>query len=348
MRSLTVFIFIFSLLYYPAMAVQFYNPPRAKPQLPDYSQFRKWKEGFINSSTNYGLDKNFVRQQLKNTKPSRTVIRLDRKQPEGSISFARYALKTLTKQMINKGINKYLEHRPMLEKIGREFGVQPQYMVALWGKETHYGGYTGDFDIVDSLATLAAEGRRREFFTSELINALKILHQGHISRKTFKGSWAGAFGHCQFMPSSFYKYGYDYDKDSKIDLFNSRADIFASIANYLRQEGWNHLYSWGTEAAIKPDMASKIYNKGNKFNRLDYHKLEYWNKQGVFIGNLAKQKIGKNDIAIVQPYEDKHYKAFLITPNYNILMHWNKSIYFATTVGKLADLIESGINKNKN
>ena len=150
-----------------------------------------------------------------------------------------YLARVISDQRIMRGRELFAEHRPLLDEVSGKYGVPPQYIVALWGIETSYGDNTGGFSVVESLATLAYDGRRSEYFRGELINALKILDGGHIAAYDMSGSWAGAMGQCQFMPGSFLSYAEDYDGDGRRDIWDTQADIFASIANYLRQNGWN-------------------------------------------------------------------------------------------------------------
>jgi membrane-bound lytic murein transglycosylase B len=198
------------------------------------------------------------------------VIKLDRKQPETTMTQDEYVAKIVNDARIAEGKEQLEANREVLTAISQQYGVQPSYIVALWGIESNFGRNTGNFMVVHSLATLAFDGRRSDFFRGELINALKILDQDHIEPVDMQGSWAGAMGQCQFMPSSFLRYAVDYDHDGKRDIWNNNSDIFASIANYLKSEGW----------------------KG----------------------------------------EPEH--------DFNVLLKWNRSRYFATAVGMLAQNIE--------
>ena len=151
----------------------------------------------------------------------------------------------VTGKRTEDGRKQFAANRALLKKIGKKYGVQPRFILALWAIETNYGKNTGGFQIVDALATLAYDGRRAGFFRNELIDALKILGQEHMPAADLKGSWAGALGQCQFMPDSYLKYAVDYDGDGKRDIWNTKADVFASIANYLKSSGWNDSVGWG-------------------------------------------------------------------------------------------------------
>ncbi len=152
------------------------------------------------------------------------------------------------------GRAKYDEHRETLEQVEREFGVQPRFIVALWGIETNFGSFTGGFPVVNALATLAYDGRRSDYFRGELMNALLILEQGHIAPEAMKGSWAGAMGQSQFMPSSFLAYAHDHNGDGAKDIWNTQADVFASAANYLKGVGWNDDLTWGRRCACRTTL----------------------------------------------------------------------------------------------
>jgi membrane-bound lytic murein transglycosylase B len=205
-----------------------------------------------------------------------TVIELDRKQPENKITLEEYVEKAVTAARIRNGRMELEENRELLEKVARKYSVPAKVIVALWGMETSYGENSGNFNVISSLATLAYEGRRSAFFRDELIKALRIMDMEKIPADAFEGSWAGAFGQCQFMPTSFLKYAVDFDGDGKRDIWFSEADIFASIAHYLSSEGWI--------------MGDRIEEGSNNFKV-----LLKWNRSRYFataVGKLS-QAIGE-------------------------------------------------------
>lgn len=261
------------------------------------------------------------------------VIELDRKQPEKKISFATYKTRILSSDRINKGRKLYQQHSALLNEISKKYGVQPQYIIALWGIETNYGGFTGGMDILSSLATLAYEGRRAEFFKSEFIKAINIFQSLNKSPSEMKGSWAGAMGQCQFMPSSYIAYAVDYDGDGYKDIWNSLPDTFASIANYLASVGWRGDLRWGREAQLPNGFDMSLEGRDIKKD------LSYWNNKGVKLAN--GQDLPKAEglqASIIVPDKDGD-DAYIVYSNYNVIMHWNRSTYFATSVGLLADQI---------
>ena len=191
------------------------------------------------------------------------MIELDRRQPEFTVTFEKYLNNVVNIKSKNKLNRKYLDNKKLLTRIDEEFNVDPKILVALWGIETSFGNHIGKLDILRSLASLAYDGRRKDFFTKELENALIILDQGHFDRKSFKGSWAGAFGQTQFMPSTFLKYAVDFDGDSKKNLF-SKHDALASGANYLKSVGWNNYLPWGQKVNISiTDQIRDLEKKKN-------------------------------------------------------------------------------------
>lgn len=280
-----------------------------------------------------GISPELVNAALTNVQLIPRVVELDRKQPESTMNFETYKKKVISQDRINKGRALYIQHRELLNRIGRQYGVAPQYIVALWGIETSYGDNTGGFDVIPALVTLSYDGRRSGYFRGELMNALRILEQGHINLANMKGSWAGAMGQNQFMPSSFIAYASDGDDDGRRDIWNSLPDVFASTANYLAMSGWNNEYKWGREVWVPERMEEKEFGLDNsKF-------VSEWKAIGVTLpGGGALPTTEKTRAAIVMP-DGKKGPAFLVYDNYRVIMKWNKSTYFATSVGLLADKI---------
>lgn len=202
--------------------------------------FSEWVSEFRTEASSQGISEQTLNSALSDIKPINSVITLDRKQPENKITLEEYIAKTVTGSRIKNGQYELSANKELLDNISKKYSVPSNVIVALWGMETSYGENVGSFSIIPALATLAYDGRRSAFFRGELINALKIMDAEKISVEDFQGSWAGAFGQCQFMPSSFLKYAVDSDGDGKRDIWYTQADIFASIANYLQSEGWNN------------------------------------------------------------------------------------------------------------
>lgn len=301
----------------------------------DQASYDAWLQRFKAKAQSEGLSPQTIQNAFSGSKFLPRVIELDRKQPESKMTFAQYRERIVSKQRVNQGRHEFRKHRALLEEIGAHYGVQPQYIVALWGIETNFGSNTGGFSVIDSLATLAFEGRRSEFFSKELINALKIIDGGHIAARSMKGSWAGAMGQSQFMPSSFLAYAQDYNKDGKKDIWNTKADVFASAANYLSRSGWKGDERWGRQVYAPSSIPETMMDRKNK------RALSYWASLGV--RNIDNSPLPVSDMegALVGP-DGKNGPIYMTYSNYNVIMKWNRSTYFATSVGLLADAIAAG------
>ncbi|TNE38405.1 MAG: lytic murein transglycosylase, partial [Alphaproteobacteria bacterium] len=238
----------------------------------------------------------------------------------------------LPQSLINEGRRKLAENRAVLDAISKEYGVQPRFVVALWGVETRFGKYTGKFSVIDALTTLAYDNRRAAYFRKELLLALRILDEDHISVEEMKGSWAGAMGQSQFMPSSFVNFAVDQDKDGKRDIWGTRADVFASAANYLAKSGWKGDQTWGREVALPKGFDPSLVDLNVEKPMHEWQALGVRKADG---NNLpGRQLMG----SLVQP-KGGNGQTFLVYNNYRTILKWNRSTYFAMSVGRLADLI---------
>ncbi len=297
-------------------------------------QFRNWLIGFNTEAEQAGISSQTLYNFMKEATYLPRVIELDRKQPDKVKSFAQYLKAATPASKIKMAKAKYKENSKLLNEIGKKYGVQPKYIVALWACESDFGRNMGSFNVLDSLATLAFEGRRADFFKSELINALKIIDSGNIQQSELKGSWAGAMGQTQFMPSSFLELAVDYNNDGKKDIWNTKADAFASIANYLSKSGWDKNSAWGREVKLPKNFDSKLLGRDT------VKSLSEWKKLGVKNINGKDIPVKKGlEASIVKVEDTKNSRAFLIYPNYSILLKWNRSLYFATTISMFADKI---------
>ncbi len=295
--------------------------------------FQSWLAGVREEALQKGISQNTVNTALNGVTPIHRVIELDRKQPEGRLTFAEYKAKVISKDRIAQGRRLLKEHAALLDKVSAQYGVQPQYIVALWGIETSYGNNTGGFSVIQALATLAHDGRRSEFFRSELLNALKIIDAGHISAASMKGSWAGAMGQNQFMPSSFHAYAVDGNHDGMRDIWNSLPDVFASTANYLSRSGWRGDERWGRAVKLPQSFPESLTGLENK------KPLSAWHNMGVMLPNGELIPVAEGISASIILPDGINGPAFLAYDNFRVTMKWNKSIYFATSVGLLADAI---------
>jgi membrane-bound lytic murein transglycosylase B len=293
-----------------------------------------WANALLTQMVRDGdIDAAFPTKVTPHLKYKARVIELDQKQPENKISFDTYKKRILSENRISTGKAKYKKHKALLDEISAEYNVQPKYIIALWGIETNYGSFTGGMQVLSSLATLAYEGRRSEFFTKEFKKAVKIAAKRNTPVTQMKGSWAGAMGQCQFMPSSYLAYAVDYNDDGDKDIWNSMPDVFASMANYLSSVGWDGDLRWGRAVKIPADFSLDL--EGRKVKK----SIDYWTNMHVTLPSGAALPKTENLLAsIIIPDKDGK-DAFIVYNNYNTLMHWNRSTYFATSVGLLADRI---------
>ena len=235
---------------------------------------------------------------------------------------------------IKKGREMMRRYQRELDAVEAQYGVPKQFIVALWGIETNYGSNTGGFKVVPALATLAWEGRRATFFKKELMNALKIIDAGHISAGSMKGSWAGAMGQNQFMPSSFNAYAVDQNGDGRRDIWSTKMDVFGSSANYLKKNGWNSGERWGRRVQLPASFPKSLI--GPKIKK----PLSEWASMGV--RKLDSTALpGENMMASIVAPDGVDGEAYIVYNNYQTIMDWNRSTYFATSVGLLADQIAS-------
>lgn len=294
-----------------------------------------------------GFDQQLINNSFSGVKFHKRAVVADRKQPEKIETLDTYLPKRVASWKVKKARTLFKEHLKILTKIGNDYGVQPRFIVALWGLETNFGKFTGGYNVVSALSTLAYEGRREVFFKKQLWAALTILEQGHIKIDDMKGSWAGAMGQNQFMPTSFLAYAVDGDGDGKKDIWDNHVDIFASMANYLKQEGWNDDLTWGRQVKLPKNFDASLAIPKNTGSRKNW--LKGWSKtektlaqwQNLGVRRIDGTNLPKADIkaALVFP-DDEKGRAYLAYNNYKSLMHWNLSYYFVSSVGHLSDRIK--------
>ena len=275
------------------------GPASAFAQTSD-AKFAAWLQGVRAEALRAGVDEGTLDATLNGIEQIPRVLELARNQPEFKMTFERYMELVVSNERVSRGRALLAENRVSIDRFAVPAGIPASVVVALWGIESNYGTRLGDFDVVPALATLVYNGFRAKFFREQLIATLKILSQGHVSLESMKGSWAGAMGQCQFIPTSFIAYAADGDGDGRKDIWGNKTDVFASIVNYLRRVGWRPGLGWGEE---------------------------------VPAGTSAGQ-----GTRIVRP-AGAGGPTFLTTQNFRAILRWNQSDFFALAVGLLSDRI---------
>ncbi len=305
----------------------------AVPNVAAAQDLADFEQEISESAARAGVSQQTIDASLRGFQPNQHVIELDRRQPEKTQTFDQYFAHTATDSRVAKGQDQLARNRPLLERIESDYGVAPAVLVALWGMESSYGSVMGDSPTIHSLATLSYEGRRHEFFKSELIKAMQIVDAGDVTVQGMVGSWAGAMGQVQFMPSTFQNYAVDYDGAGRRDIWHDNADALASAANYLSQSGWHRGELWGREVTLPGNFSSTLIG-------LDKPRpLDDWKRLGVLRTDGTELPEADIDAALVLP-DGPNGRAFLAYNNYRVIMRWNHSTYFATSVGLISDAIE--------
>ena len=305
-----------------------------KPQSINHKEaFMAWRDAFRVKALKEGITPETFDAVFKNIKePRARVFKLDRNQPEFKTTYNDYHKKRV---IPNKRRGKKLKHAhaPLLQRIAEKYHVPAHFILALWGIETRYGGNMGSFDVVPALASLAYEGRRRALFERELISVMHIHQKGYMPVTEMKGSWSGAMGQCQFMPSSYLSYAVDEDADGRRDIWQSIPDIMGSIANYLRCIGWKENQPWGVEVTLPAGFDQTLIGLDKKntvaaWMAQKVHPTRSLEKgEGTLVGSLI-QVPGEN-------FDEK--RTFMVYDNFKNILNWNRSYIFAVAVGQLSD-----------
>ena len=303
--------------------------------LANTEEFSIWLDNFKIRAEKSSISRTTIDETLSRVELIPRIIELDRNQPEFTLTLSQYLRNVVSKKRIKKGISKIRENWELLNIISNEYNVQPRFIVALWGIETDFGRVTGGFPVIDALVTLSYDGRRSKYFSKELINALKIIDQGHISYNQMIGSWAGAMGQTQFMPSSFLSYAQDYNKDGRKDIWGTKEDALASAANYLSKLKWNNNETWGREVIVNDNfiLSEDELTLQNKKKISDWQSLGVRRMDG---SDLPKKNIEGYLIKIKDTNKERY---FLVYQNFKKILKWNTSNYFAIAVGILSDSI---------
>jgi membrane-bound lytic murein transglycosylase B len=304
---------------------------------PAFAQtdFRDCLQNIKAEAQRQGVPAEIADRAFQNLTPDQKVVDLDSRQPEFSLTYGKYVGQSVTPDRVVKGQQKLAQYRGLLEALQQEYGVPPQYLLSFWGMETNYGSYMGDFTVVRSVATLACMTKRRDFFSNETVQALRILASNHMTSQQMKGSWAGAMGNMQFMPSTFTKYAVDRDGNGKIDLWTSMPDAFASASNFLKGIGFKP----GLPAAEEV-----VLPKGFPLDQADTtieKPVRAWAAMGVKRAGSGPLPPSDEPSAIILPAGWRG-PAFILYPNFKAVMNWNRSTLYALAVSLLAQQIAGG------
>jgi len=328
------------------VAAQYSPPPLATPAQSDFAAYKARLAGLARAA---GVREPTIQSVVPYLTVNGRVIQLDRAQRPTSTSgsapssFAPYIDRHITRSLISRGYARYAGHWANLSRIRERYGVEPSVVIAIYGKETSYGSITGTFDLIEALASLAYEGRRRPMFEAEFVAALKLLDAG-VRRTTLKGSYAGATGYPQFMPSVALRLRADGDGDGYADIWRSEDDAFASIANYLRDAGWKANLPWGVpvsvpsnlnraaiRSSLKPPRCPAVYNRHSRWLT-----VREWRAMGI---RPADGRVPDNELATLMETPGAYADGYLLTTNYRAILDYNCSNYYALTIGLLADAI---------
>jgi membrane-bound lytic murein transglycosylase B len=312
--------------------------PAARPS------FSEWLDGVRAEALSRGIRQEIVDSALNDvTEPSPVVIERDRAQAESVLSLETYIRRRITTTLVRRGRDAFGRYRPMLERVAAQYGVPTRIIAGIWGIESNFGGFSGIRPTVGALATLAWDPRRATFFRGELLDALEILNRGDIEPARLKGSWAGAMGQPQFMPSSYLQYAEDFDGDGRRDIWGSPGDVFASIANYLRGHGWVSGKAWGREVKITKDVATRLastlaHRTGGCQATRDMTvplPLKEWQQRGVRALDGTALPASDAPASLVSG-SSRH---FLVYENYDALLAYNCSNAYAVSVVVLGERV---------
>lgn len=314
-------------------------------------EFDQWVSELRTEALEKGIGQATVDAALTSVELNPRVVELDRRQPEFTITFNEYLTTRASETRIERGLVRMAEHREGLRAVAVDYGVQARFIAAIWGLETNYGAFSGGYSVIQSLVTLAHDRRRSSFFRNELFSALKILDEGHIDLENMKGSWAGAMGQGQFMPTSWEEYARDFNGDGRRDIWTTEVDVFASIANYLKRYGWREDMTWGRQVLLPEDFATRSLEiertepipgcQRALKNHSRPMSLADWQAFGA--RRMDGSDLPERDFVatLVQP-GGADGPAYLTYTNYRAILRYNCSDFYALAISHIADGLASG------
>lgn len=309
-------------------------PAQAQGPVPETSAFQDWLDGFRAEALAAGINAQTIDNAFATVELNQRVFELNDNQPEFSRSIWDYLDSAVSETRIANGKNGYAENRLLLQNIESAYGVDASIMVAIWGLESSYGAILGNHDTISALATLAWKGRRTGYGRSQLIGALKILQNGYASRAQLKGSWAGAMGQTQFIPTTYLSYAVDHDGDGVRDLWSNLGDVFASTANYLSASKYAAGYKWGTEVTLPAGFDYALAGTGYRKPVAEWAASGVSGAAGSLIGSIDPNLRGR----IIVP-AGASGPAFIVFENFEAILKYNRSTSYALAVGMLSDQI---------
>ncbi len=302
-------------------------------QADEVEHFSNWLSALKAEAKASGISQQTIDKTFENAQYLPRVIVLDRAQPEFISPFLSYVEKRVNAGQIAQGRRLLQAHADLLAQVEAQYGVPKETLIAFWGMETGYGNNKGNFGLPSSLMTLAYEGRRSTFFREQLLNTMRIVDAGHRTVAGMRGSWAGAMGHMQFMPSTLLKYGVDADVDGRIDIWTSLDDAFASAANYLAKVGWRKNEITSIEVKLPENFEYQLAQLNHRLP------VEAWQKLGVTSFDSTPLPALEN-AAILLP-QGWRGPAFMVSSNFDVVMDWNRSVNYALSVSQLAQQLQS-------
>ena len=312
-----------------------------EPELVGAQDFDTFLAAVRSAALARGIRVATLDRALENLEPSATVIERDQTQAEVVLTVEQYVQRRLTRPLVRTARQMEANHRTLLARVGQQYGVSPRVIVSIWGLESNFGRFSGTRPTIQALATLAWEGRRGDFFTGELLDALEIVDRGYIGLDQLRGSWAGAMGQPQFMPSSYLKWAQDFDDDGDRDIWRSAPDVFASIANYLKEHGWDEGMTWGREvrlpstglAALRDTVGMRDEGCRAEREMTKPLPLKEWQQLGVRTAAGRALPTATIDASLIHTGK----RAFLVYDNYEAILEYNCAHSYALAVGLLAN-----------
>ncbi len=294
--------------------------------------FDSFVAGMRTEARRAGVSPATLDRAFAGVRPNEKVLQLDRRQAESVLTWEQYRDRIVSATRVENGRRHYADSRGLLDAIAARYRVSPRVVVAIWGMETNYGGNTGGFRVIEALATLAWEGRRASYFRKELLAALRVLEGGHIAPERMQGSWAGAMGQPQFMPSNFERLAVDFDGDGRRDIWDSRADALGSIANYLAKHGWREGEPWGFEVRAPAGFDAERADSDAR------RPLTEWARAGFRLADGAPLPASAFEVGVAVPTRGSG-QVFLAGPNLRVIRRYNPPMNYGLAVGLISDRV---------